>query len=90
METKKWMKDGKPLVASARVVFTADMSTVTINPVQKEDNGEFKCQFINAVSTNEASYKMVVNCECCFFFLLFIDEALCLVHLSKLVTRLHL
>ncbi|KAG7225255.1 hypothetical protein INR49_014650 [Caranx melampygus] len=61
VETKKWMKDGQPLIASSRVVFSPNMSSVTISPVQKEDNGEFKCQFSNPVSTDEASYKMVVN-----------------------------
>lgn len=64
VETRSWMKDGKPLVASSRVVFSPDKSFVVISPVQKEDNGEFKCEFRNAVSNDGASYKMVVNCEC--------------------------
>ncbi|XP_034561521.1 carcinoembryonic antigen-related cell adhesion molecule 5-like isoform X2 [Notolabrus celidotus] len=61
VKTKVWMKDGKPLVASSRVVFSSDMSSVMINPLQKEDNGEFTCQLSNQVTTSKASHKMMVN-----------------------------
>uniref|UniRef100_A0A8P4GGX2 Ig-like domain-containing protein n=2 Tax=Dicentrarchus labrax TaxID=13489 RepID=A0A8P4GGX2_DICLA len=61
VEKRSWMKDGKPLAASARVVFSSDQSSVMINPVQKEDNGEYKCELSNHVSTAQNSYKMVVN-----------------------------
>ncbi|KAM3858549.1 cell adhesion molecule CEACAM5 [Diretmus argenteus] len=59
--TRAWMKDNKPLSPSARVVISKDMSTVTITTVQKEDNGEYKCQLANDVSSDSAVYKMVVN-----------------------------
>ncbi|XP_054620626.1 carcinoembryonic antigen-related cell adhesion molecule 6 [Dunckerocampus dactyliophorus] len=56
-----WQKDGKPLVAGGRVTLAADGSSVSIAPLQKEDNGEYECRLANAVSVQRASYKMVVN-----------------------------
>lgn len=61
-----WLKDGKPLSASSRLVFADDKSSVNISPLQKEDNGEYTCQLSNPVNTEQASYKMVVNCACLF------------------------
>ncbi|XP_008299471.1 carcinoembryonic antigen-related cell adhesion molecule 20 isoform X2 [Stegastes partitus] len=61
VKTKTWLKDGKPLMASTRVVYYNNMSSVFINMLQKEDNGEYKCQLSNPVNTDGASYKMVVN-----------------------------
>ncbi|XP_051812118.1 carcinoembryonic antigen-related cell adhesion molecule 20-like [Acanthochromis polyacanthus] len=61
VKTKKWLKDGKPLTASSRVIFYNNMSSVFFNMLQKEDNGKYTCQFINPVSTAEAVYAMVVN-----------------------------
>ncbi|XP_022613154.1 carcinoembryonic antigen-related cell adhesion molecule 2-like [Seriola dumerili] len=61
VKTRTWLKDGKPLIASSRLVFSEDMSSVMISLLQKEDNGEYMCQLINPVSTDTASYKMVVN-----------------------------
>ncbi|GLD60357.1 carcinoembryonic antigen-related cell adhesion molecule 1-like protein [Lates japonicus] len=66
MMTRTWLKDGKPLSASSHLVFSDDMSSMTINPLQKEDDGEYTCQLNNIISIDEASYKMVVNCECLF------------------------
>lgn len=60
---RTWLKDNGPLSTSDRVVITDDMSTVMIKTVQKEDNGEYKCQLTNAVGSDSASYKMVVNCK---------------------------
>nr|XP_020496251.1 carcinoembryonic antigen-related cell adhesion molecule 5-like isoform X1 [Labrus bergylta] len=56
-----WTKDGKPLTASSRVVFSGDMTSVMIKPLQKEDNGEIMCTISNPVSKEVASHKMVVN-----------------------------
>ncbi|XP_054461527.1 carcinoembryonic antigen-related cell adhesion molecule 5 [Anoplopoma fimbria] len=61
VDTITWMKDGKPLSASSRLVFSANMTSVMINLLQKEDNGEFTCQLTNPVNSVKASYKMVVN-----------------------------
>lgn len=62
--TVTWKKDGQALTAGGRVIFAKDMRSIMIEPVQKEDNGEYTCQLINPVSDEKASYKMVVNCEC--------------------------
>lgn len=64
VQTTTWLKDGTPLAASARVVFAADLSSVMISTLQKEDNGEYVCQLSNPVNKEQAAYKMVVNCEC--------------------------
>lgn len=62
--TVTWKKDGQALTAGGRVLLAKDMRSVMIEPVLKEDNGEFTCQLSNPVSNEKASYKMVVNCEC--------------------------
>ncbi|KAF3706955.1 Carcinoembryonic antigen-related cell adhesion molecule 20 Precursor [Channa argus] len=56
-----WLKQDKPLTASARLVFSNDSSSLVINPVQKEDFGEYKCELENAVSRDKALYKLLVN-----------------------------
>lgn len=61
VKTITWLKDGKALSPSSRLVFSADKSSVMINTLQKEDNGMYTCQLTNPVNTDKASYKMVVN-----------------------------
>ncbi|XP_029370009.1 carcinoembryonic antigen-related cell adhesion molecule 1 [Echeneis naucrates] len=61
VQTRMWLKDGRPLSASSRLMFSNNMSSLRIDLLQKEDNGVFTCQFANPVSTEQASYKMVVN-----------------------------
>uniref|UniRef100_UPI003AAAD9F5 cell adhesion molecule CEACAM20-like isoform X3 n=1 Tax=Centroberyx gerrardi TaxID=166262 RepID=UPI003AAAD9F5 len=61
LSTRAWMKDDKPLSPSARVVVSEDGSTVMIKTVQKEDNGEYKCELTNKISSDSATYRMVVN-----------------------------
>lgn len=63
VKTISWLKDGKALSAGGRHVFATDMSSMMINLLQKEDNGEYTCQLTNPVNTDKATYKMVVNCE---------------------------
>lgn len=82
VEATTWLKDGRQLTASERVVFAADMSSVKINPLQKEDNGEYVCELSNPVNKAQDSYKMVVNCECLNMRLHEVYEAVCvLLHL---------
>lgn len=64
VKSMTWMKDGKPLSPSDRLVFSSDKSSMMIKVLQKEDNGVYMCQLTNPVSTDKASYKMVVNCKC--------------------------
>ncbi|XP_034401554.1 carcinoembryonic antigen-related cell adhesion molecule 5 [Cyclopterus lumpus] len=59
--TVTWLKDGKPLAAAGRLAFFSNTTSMGINPVQKDDNGEYTCRFMNPINTVEASYKMVVN-----------------------------
>ncbi|XP_032375730.1 carcinoembryonic antigen-related cell adhesion molecule 1 [Etheostoma spectabile] len=61
VKTITWHKDGQPLSAGGRLVFFANMSSLMISPLQKEDNGEYRCRLANPISSVEASYKMVVN-----------------------------
>ncbi|XP_039978084.1 carcinoembryonic antigen-related cell adhesion molecule 20-like [Xiphias gladius] len=61
VKTRTWLKDGKPLSASSRLVFSNNMSSLMINVLQKEDNGEYTCVLTNPINTDKASYKMVVN-----------------------------
>ncbi|XP_023815564.1 carcinoembryonic antigen-related cell adhesion molecule 5-like isoform X2 [Oryzias latipes] len=55
-----WLRNNEPLSASPRVVFSSDMSSVAINPVQKDDNGNFVCKLKNPVSEEKAEYKLEV------------------------------
>ncbi|XP_058475196.1 carcinoembryonic antigen-related cell adhesion molecule 6-like [Solea solea] len=61
VKTRTWLKDGKALSLSGRLVFSGDKSSLMINPLQKEDSGEYKCQLTNPVNSDEASFKMEVN-----------------------------
>ncbi|KAJ0055301.1 hypothetical protein NL108_014207, partial [Boleophthalmus pectinirostris] len=55
-----WLKDGAPLTFSDRVVLGANKRSVQINPVQKEDNGEYTCTLSNPVSSEAAQVKLSV------------------------------
>ncbi|XP_069372627.1 carcinoembryonic antigen-related cell adhesion molecule 5 [Paralichthys olivaceus] len=61
VKTTTWLKDGKPVSTSSRLVFAADMSSMMINLLQKEDSGQYTCQLTNAVNTDQASFKVEVN-----------------------------
>ncbi|XP_053302910.1 carcinoembryonic antigen-related cell adhesion molecule 5 [Pleuronectes platessa] len=61
VETTTWLKNNKPLLASSRLVFAADMSSMMINPLQGDDTGQYTCQLRNTVTTEQASFKLVVN-----------------------------
>ncbi|XP_043995306.1 carcinoembryonic antigen-related cell adhesion molecule 5-like [Gambusia affinis] len=55
-----WLKDGKVLSPDSRVKFSNDGSSINIELLTKEDNGEYICQLINSVSKKEANFTMVV------------------------------
>lgn len=59
-----WLKDGKVLSPDSRVKFSNDGSSINIELLTKEDNGEYICQLINSVSKKEANFTMVVICKC--------------------------
>ncbi|KAL0962384.1 hypothetical protein UPYG_G00339380 [Umbra pygmaea] len=56
-----WKKDDREHVPSNRVVFSADKSSFMINPVQKEDSGQYQCKVKNAVSEDFAYIRMRIN-----------------------------
>lgn len=60
-DTVVWLKDSKPLTPGDRVTLSVDKKSLMIAQVVKEDMGEYKCQLMNKVNTDEASYKMVIN-----------------------------
>lgn len=65
--TRKWTKDGNPLSPKDRVTISADNRTVSINPVEKDDNGEYICNLSNPISTMEAKQTLIVTCEWSLF-----------------------
>ncbi|KAJ8289840.1 hypothetical protein GJAV_G00005930 [Gymnothorax javanicus] len=59
--SRVWLKDEKPLFPGIRITFSSDNNTVSINPVQSTDNGQYQCRLINPVSMVTVSYNLTVN-----------------------------
>ncbi|XP_072536648.1 cell adhesion molecule CEACAM20 [Salminus brasiliensis] len=57
----EWTKDSQKLSPSSSVIFSPNTRSVTINPVQPKDSGEYRCTLSNPVSSGFASYTMIVN-----------------------------
>lgn len=55
-----WLKNRAELSSGGRVVISPDRKTLLIQPVQKEDNAEFTCQFSNPVSNEQDKAKLIV------------------------------
>lgn len=55
-----WLKDGAELSSGGRVVISPDTKSLLLQPVQKEDNAEFTCQFTNPVSAEKDKAKLIV------------------------------
>ncbi|XP_036394530.1 carcinoembryonic antigen-related cell adhesion molecule 1-like [Megalops cyprinoides] len=60
ISSRQWLKDGQPLSPSNRITISGDKSSVSINPVEGSDNGEYQCTLINPVSTETVSYALTV------------------------------
>uniref|UniRef100_A0A3B3YLZ6 Ig-like domain-containing protein n=1 Tax=Poecilia mexicana TaxID=48701 RepID=A0A3B3YLZ6_9TELE len=56
-----WLKDGKPLSPDSHVKFSSDSTSIYIDVLKKEDNGDYICRLSNSVSTKEANFTMTVN-----------------------------
>ncbi|XP_014904319.1 carcinoembryonic antigen-related cell adhesion molecule 2 isoform X1 [Poecilia latipinna] len=56
-----WLKDGKPLSPDSHVKFSSDSTSIYIDVLKKEDNGDYVCRLSNSVSTKEANFTMTVN-----------------------------
>ncbi|XP_051872884.1 HEPACAM family member 2 [Pristis pectinata] len=50
----QWLKDGKPLPASTRHIFSADNKMLFISPVLKDDLSNYTCVAKNPISMNES------------------------------------
>ncbi|XP_062899910.1 HEPACAM family member 2 [Mobula hypostoma] len=50
----QWLKDGKPLPASNRHIFSADNKMLFISPVVKDDLSNYTCVAKNSISINES------------------------------------
>ncbi|KAJ8388818.1 hypothetical protein AAFF_G00125740 [Aldrovandia affinis] len=61
--SREWLKDDQTLSPSNRITLSGDKSSVSIDPVEGTDNGQYQCILINPVSTGIASYNLTVNCE---------------------------
>ena len=60
----QWLRDGRPLSADNRTVFSADNSSVTFTPVLRADDGSYQCEAYNAVSNGTSpGHQLLVNCE---------------------------
>ncbi|KAI1886259.1 hypothetical protein AGOR_G00212150 [Albula goreensis] len=58
----QWLRDGSPMMADNRTVFSADNSSVTLSPVQRSDDGSYQCEVFNAVSNKTSpGYHLLVN-----------------------------
>ncbi|KAG7469257.1 hypothetical protein MATL_G00127130 [Megalops atlanticus] len=58
--SREWLKDGQPLSPSNTITISGDNSSVSINPVEGSDNGQYQCKLTNPVSTDTVSYTLIV------------------------------
>ncbi|XP_062395716.1 carcinoembryonic antigen-related cell adhesion molecule 1-like [Sardina pilchardus] len=59
--TREWTKDGKPLSPSNSTTFLEENRTLSINPVEKGDNGQYTCTVSNPIGSVSENYNLVVN-----------------------------
>ncbi|KAK9960807.1 hypothetical protein ABG768_008642, partial [Culter alburnus] len=57
----QWMKDNSPLSPSNSIIFSPDFRSVSISPVQRSDSGEYQCKYTNPVSSETATYSLIIN-----------------------------
>ncbi|XP_053481131.1 carcinoembryonic antigen-related cell adhesion molecule 1 [Ictalurus furcatus] len=57
----EWMKDNQKLSASDSITFSNDNRSVMISPVSRRDSGEYQCTLSNPISSDTATYRMIVN-----------------------------
>uniref|UniRef100_A0A4W5QEF0 Ig-like domain-containing protein n=1 Tax=Hucho hucho TaxID=62062 RepID=A0A4W5QEF0_9TELE len=57
-----WMKNGWPLYANNRTVFSMNNNTLTFSSVQHSDNGDYQCSASNPLSNiTSQEYRLIVN-----------------------------
>ncbi|XP_062395715.1 carcinoembryonic antigen-related cell adhesion molecule 1-like [Sardina pilchardus] len=59
--TRVWTKEGTPLSPSNSTTFHEENRTLSISPVEKEDNGQYTCTVSNPISSVSGNYNLVVN-----------------------------
>ncbi|XP_056330580.1 carcinoembryonic antigen-related cell adhesion molecule 1-like [Danio aesculapii] len=57
----QWMKDNSPLSPNNSIIFSSDNRSVSINPVQRSDAGEYQCTYSNPVSSETAKLTLTIN-----------------------------
>lgn len=72
-----WWKNDNLIYADNTTDFSMGNKTLTLNPVQKSDNGNYKCQAFNYVS-NMTSSPFMVEVNCKYLNLSFYLSFLCL------------
>ncbi|KAJ8388819.1 hypothetical protein AAFF_G00125750 [Aldrovandia affinis] len=58
--SREWLKDDQTLSPSNRITLSGDKSSVSIDPVEGTDNGQYQCILTNPVSRGIASYNLTV------------------------------
>nr|XP_055065809.1 carcinoembryonic antigen-related cell adhesion molecule 1 [Misgurnus anguillicaudatus] len=58
----QWMKNGLPLYANSRITFSSTNSTLSFNPLNLNDGGQYQCAARNLVSNmTSMPYNLTVN-----------------------------
>lgn len=60
----QWWRNDQPISADNTTMFDMENKTLTLNPVQLSDRGDYLCQAFNDVSNMTSSpYIVEVNCK---------------------------
>ncbi|XP_041797869.1 carcinoembryonic antigen-related cell adhesion molecule 1-like [Chelmon rostratus] len=59
--SRMWMKDGSYLILADNIALYDNNRVLSFRPLTKTDSGEYSCNISNPVSSDGASYNMVVN-----------------------------
>ncbi|KAG7475780.1 carcinoembryonic antigen-related cell adhesion molecule 5-like [Solea senegalensis] len=58
--TRRWFKDGSPLILSDGMMFHNDRRVLSFQSLTRDDRGEYTCTVANPISSDEAKFTMVV------------------------------
>lgn len=65
----KWLKNNMVVGPSERHTFSQDHGTLVINPVKKEDIGQYNCEAQNHISSKLSKQaELIVFCEYLIYF----------------------
>lgn len=57
---REWLKNGSPLTSSENIVFYNEKQVLSFRTLGRKDSGRYTCNISNPVSSQEATYYMVV------------------------------